>query len=129
MVSMFSTAEIDRWTPLAHPFDEAVAIAYVANLREALAADLLPLAVTEDGREPLSEVMLFAADEPLTCQLAYAVGSSNRGRRLAARSGRTLLPAAAAAGYQRARMRTTTAAWATSPLANAPVLARGPARY
>jgi RimJ/RimL family protein N-acetyltransferase len=105
MVSMFNTLEMDRWTPLVHPFDEAVAIAYVGSSREALAADLLQFAVTEDGGEPLGEVLLFGTDEPLTCELAYAVGSSHRGRGLAARSVRALLPAAAAAGYQQARMR------------------------
>lgn len=105
MVSMFNTAELDRWTPLAHPFDEAVAVAYVRNAHESLGAGLLQLAVTEDGAEPLGEVLLFGTDEEGTCELAFAVGAAHRGRSLAARAVRVVLPAAAEAGHVRARLR------------------------
>jgi hypothetical protein len=70
MVSMFNTAEMDRWTPLAHPYDEAVAIAYVAGSRATLAGDLLQFAVTEDSGEPLGELLLFGTDEARTCEFA-----------------------------------------------------------
>jgi RimJ/RimL family protein N-acetyltransferase len=73
--------------------------------REALAGGLLQLAVTEDGGEPLAELLLFGTDEARTCEFAYAVGSSHRGRGLAARSVRALFPAAVGARYERARMR------------------------
>lgn len=105
MVAMFDTAEMDRWTPLAHPFDEAVARAYVARAHRSLAAGLLQLAVTQDGGPALGEVLLFGTDEERTCELAYAVGASHRGLGLAARSVRAVLPVAAAAGYEQARIR------------------------
>lgn len=105
MVSLFNTREMDRWTPLAHPFDEPVARAYVAKAHEALASGMLQLAVTEDGGEPLGEVLLFGTDEKRNCEFAYAVGEPHRGRALAARSVLALLPSAVKAGYERARMR------------------------
>jgi hypothetical protein len=38
MVRRFNTSEMDRWTPLAHPFDETVAGDYVQRARDARAA-------------------------------------------------------------------------------------------
>jgi RimJ/RimL family protein N-acetyltransferase len=104
MVSLFNTQEMDRWTPLAHPFDEPVAREYVAAALEARERGTLQLAVTEDGGEPLGEVLLFGTDEDGTCEFAYAIGQPHRGRALAARSVLALLPAAATAGHKRARM-------------------------
>jgi RimJ/RimL family protein N-acetyltransferase len=105
MVAMFNTTEMDRWTPLVHPFDEGVALDYVTLAREALSVGVLQLAVTEDGGEPLGEVLLFGTDEPGACEFAYAVGAAYRGRALAARSVRAPLPVAVGAGYARTRMR------------------------
>ena len=105
MVRLFNTTEMDRWTPLAHPFDEDAAEAYVHGAARGRAAGLLQLAVTLDGQEPLGEVLLFGTEEPATCELAYAVGHEHRGRGLAARSVRAVLPVARVAGYAGARLR------------------------
>lgn len=108
MVELFDTAEMDRWTPLAHPFHEAAAREYVQAALGGRAHGLLQLAVTTDGGQPLGEVLLFGTDEPATCELAYAVGAEHRGRSLAERSVRALLPVARQAGYRRARLRIAT---------------------
>ena len=108
MVRMFNTAEMDRWTPLAHPFNEAVALAYVARAHSARAAGTLQLAITEDGQQPLGEVLLFPSDVADTCEFAYAVGAEHRGRNLAARAIRALLPLAKAEGCRSARLRIAT---------------------
>ncbi len=105
MVELFDTAEMDRWTPLAHPFDEDAATSYVNNAHQGLSAGTLQLAITENGGEPLGEVLLFGTDEDGTCELAYAVGYNHRGQSLAARSVRAVLPVACEAGYRRARLR------------------------
>lgn len=108
MVTMFNTAEMDRWTPLPSPFDESIAIAYVENAHNARAEGSVQLAITEDGQHPLGEVLLFPTEEPDACEFAYAVGSENRGRNLAARAIRALLPVASARGFKLARLRIAT---------------------
>lgn len=105
MVTMFNTAEMDRWTPLAHPFDEAVALAYVERANGGAGAGSLQLAITESGDEPLGEVLLFPAEATDACEFAYAVGIQHRGRNLAARALRALLPLARAEGFRSARLR------------------------
>jgi RimJ/RimL family protein N-acetyltransferase len=105
MVELFDTAEMDRWTPLAHPFDENAATSYVNDVHQGLAAGILELAVTENGGEPLGEVLLFGTDEDGTCEFAYAVGCKHQGQALGARSVRAVLPVAREAGYRRARLR------------------------
>jgi RimJ/RimL family protein N-acetyltransferase len=105
MVELFDTAEMDRWTPLAHPFDEDAATSYVNDAHQGLAAGILKLAVTENGGEPLGEVLLFGTDEDGTCEFAYAVGCKHQGQALGARSVRAVLPVAREAGYRRARLR------------------------
>jgi RimJ/RimL family protein N-acetyltransferase len=105
MVKLFDTAEMDRWTPLAHPFDEVAATSYVNDAHQGLSRGVLQLAVTESGGEPLGEVLLFGTDEDGTCEFASAVGCKHRGKTLGARSVRAVLPVARAAGYRRARLR------------------------
>ncbi|WP_328994100.1 GNAT family N-acetyltransferase [Kribbella sp. NBC_01245] len=104
MVALFDTAEMDRWTPLAHPFDRAAAVAYLARAVEGRKAGTLQFAITEDGGEALGEVLLFPTEADGVCELAYAVGAEYRGRRLAARAIKAVLPVAVAAGYREARL-------------------------
>ncbi|HEU4675542.1 MAG TPA: GNAT family N-acetyltransferase [Motilibacteraceae bacterium] len=108
MVELFDTAEMDRWTPLAHPFDEAAARAYVEAAVAGRQHGLLQLAITIDGSTPLGEVLLFGTDEPGVCELAYAVGAEHRGQALATRSINGVLPVARADGYRSARLRIAT---------------------
>ena len=105
MVELFDTAEMDRWTPLAHPFDEAAAIAYLERARSAPTTGSLQLAITEDGKRPLGEVLLFPAEVASECEFAYAVGGAHRGRNLAARAMSALFPHVRASGYGSARLR------------------------
>lgn len=44
MVGLFDTDEMDRWTPLAHPFDAEVAVGYIRRAHEARATGTLQLA-------------------------------------------------------------------------------------
>lgn len=105
MVELFDTTEMDRWTPLAYPFDEEAATAYVNSAHQGLSSGTLQVAVTESGGEPLGEVLLFGTEEGGTCEFAYAVGFEHRGQALAARSIRAVLPVAREAGYRRGRLR------------------------
>ena len=105
MVAMFDTTEMDRWTPLAHPFDADVAASYVERAHSGRHKGSLQLAITEDGDVPLGEVLLFPTDDPAVCEFAYAVGAEHRGRSLAARALTAVLPMAKAEGYRRARLR------------------------
>lgn len=118
MVAMFDTVEMDRWTPLAHPFGDDVASSYVTKAREVLSHGMLQLAVTDDGGEPLGEVLLFGTDEPGTCEFAYAIGAAHRGRSLAARAVR-------AAGFTRAsdplvRREATCSTWPLGAVSSEP---------
>jgi RimJ/RimL family protein N-acetyltransferase len=105
MVAMFDTAEMDRWTPLAHPFDEEAARAYLEGAHRRRAEGGLQLAITVDGDEPLGEVLLFPTDIDAACELGYSVGARHRGRGLATRAVRAMLPVARAEGYRVARLR------------------------
>lgn len=105
MVRLFDTAEMDRRTPLAHPFGEEAAAAYVERARRGRASGTLQLAITEAGDVPLGEVLLFPTDDPKTCELAYAVGADHRGSNLGSRAVLVLLPAARALGYDRATLK------------------------
>lgn len=100
MVKMFNTAEMDRWTPLAHPFGVEVAANYVQRAHQAKTKGTLQLAITTDGTTPLGEVLLFPASTPETCEFAYAVGAAHRRQALASRAIRALLPLARAQGYR-----------------------------
>lgn len=105
MVALFDTAEMDRWTPLPSPFDEAVARAYVERARAARADGTWQLAITVDGGAALGEVLLFPTEHEDLCELAYAVGAAHRGRALGSRSVLAVLSLAAEVGYLRARLR------------------------
>lgn len=104
MVTMFDTAEMDRWTPLAHPFDHEAAQSYVHHAGRVRSTGNFQLAITTDGLTPLGEVLLFPTQTPGVCEFAYAVGAAHRGRHLAARSIAQLLPMAKAEGYGEARL-------------------------
>lgn len=103
MVELFDTAEMDRWTPLPHPFDEDAAREYVDRAEGAAASGTLQYAITLVGDEPLGEVILFPAADG-GCELAYATGARHRGHRLGVRGVRTLLREAAALGYREAML-------------------------
>jgi len=105
MVALFDTAEMDRWTPLPSPFDEAVARAYVERARAGSADGTWQLAITADGGAALGEVLLFPTEHHGVCELAYAVGASHRGRALGARAVRAVLGLARQLGYEQARLR------------------------
>jgi RimJ/RimL family protein N-acetyltransferase len=77
------------------------------------------LVITEDGEQPLGEVLLFPTDVADTCELAYAVGAAHRGRNLAARAMRALLPLAKTEGYRWARLRIATDNLASQRVASA----------
>ncbi|MFC8829668.1 GNAT family N-acetyltransferase [Streptomyces sp. NPDC057137] len=92
--TLFDEPEMDRWTPLSSPFDEAAARAYLLRAHERRASgQALQLAITTDGHTPLGEVLLFAASEDGTqVELAYGIGAPHRGRGLASRAVRLMLP-------------------------------------
>ncbi|MFD7515505.1 GNAT family N-acetyltransferase [Streptomyces niveus] len=92
--ALFDEPEMARWTPLASPFDEAAARAYLIRARERRAAgQALQLAITTDGHTPMGEVLLFAAaDDGSQVELAYGIGAPYRGKGLASRAVRLLLP-------------------------------------
>lgn len=92
--ALFDEPEMDRWTPLQTPFDEAAARAYVTRAHERRAAgQALQLAITTDGRTPLGEVLLFAAaQDGSQVELAYGIGAPHRHQGLASRAVRLLLP-------------------------------------
>lgn len=104
MVEMFDTDEIDRWTPLAHPFDAEVASECVRRAQRAKSSGTVQLAITRDGEIPLGEVLMFPTETTSMCEFAFAVGEMHRGQRLAARALKALIPAALAAGYRTGRL-------------------------
>jgi RimJ/RimL family protein N-acetyltransferase len=105
MVALFDTPEMNRWTPLAHPFDLAAAADYVRRAQAGRLAGSLQLAITESGDQPLGEILLFPAGNPGTCEFAYAVGAEHRGRSLAVRALTALLPLAVSRGYSTATLK------------------------
>ncbi|MGI5480744.1 GNAT family N-acetyltransferase [Streptomyces lavendofoliae] len=87
MSELFDEPAVAYRTPLASPFDEAAATAYLAAVRRARAdGTRLHLAITRDGGAPLGEVLLGVAEGAL----GYAVGAAHRGRGLATRATRLL---------------------------------------
>lgn len=91
--ALFDEPEMDRWTPLQSPFDEAAARAYVARAHERRAAgQALQLAITTDGHTPLGEALLFVASaDGSDVELAYGIGAPHRRQGLASRAVRLLL--------------------------------------
>ncbi|MEU9287405.1 GNAT family N-acetyltransferase [Streptomyces sp. NPDC048275] len=88
LVAMYDDPEIDRWTPVASPFDAEAARKYLAAARDQRAAGhSVQLAVITDGGPAQGEILLFrsAADER-DVELAYGVGAAHRGHGLASRA-------------------------------------------
>lgn len=70
MVALFDTAEMDRWTPLASPFDREAALAYVTRAQRRRREGTHQLAITEDGLEPLGELIAFPTGSVGLCEFA-----------------------------------------------------------
>ena len=102
MSRLFDTEEMNRWTPLPHPFTVEVATAYGRQARQR-AGGVLQLAIcqTADG-SPVGEVLLFPAADAGTVELAYAVGAEHRGQRIGARAITAALELAVLSGATRA---------------------------
>jgi RimJ/RimL family protein N-acetyltransferase len=104
MVALLDDDDVDRWTPLPSPFDETVAQGYFERACRGRNAGTWQLAITEDGVEPEGEVLLFPTEKDGVCELGYVVGPLFRGRALATRAVRALLPLAASLGYREAKL-------------------------
>jgi RimJ/RimL family protein N-acetyltransferase len=92
MMELFDEESIDRWTPLASPFDRSAAEQYVIRAeRVRIAEHGVQLAITTDGRMPLGEILLFDSGRPDEGELAYAVGVAHRGAHLGGRAARLLM--------------------------------------
>jgi RimJ/RimL family protein N-acetyltransferase len=97
MTELFDEPQVQRWTPLASPFDVPAATAYLERAADRRrTGSALQLAITEDGDRPLGEVLLFL--HPGVAEVGWALGADHRGRRLASRAVRVLLAWATAAG-------------------------------
>lgn len=97
MVALFDEPQVDRWTPLHHPFDLAAARAYLDRARTHRAEHRgIQLAVTTDGHTALGEILLFVTGPEGRgsggpyAELAYAIGSRYRRQRLATRAVRLM---------------------------------------
>lgn len=92
MAELFDDPQVDRWTPLAHPFDIPAATSYLALARRTRAAGVgIQLAITTDGHQPLGEILLFRRGENRQeVELAYAIGVRYRRQRLALRAVRLM---------------------------------------
>ncbi|MEV4622566.1 GNAT family N-acetyltransferase [Asanoa sp. NPDC049573] len=97
MPHLFDDAEVDRWTPLPSPFDEAAAHEYLVQARIRRAeGHSLQLAITNDGHATLGEILLFPTGpqgrDPngTTAELAYAVGPQHRRQGLTSRAVRLI---------------------------------------
>ncbi|MDN3296997.1 GNAT family N-acetyltransferase [Streptomyces ficellus] len=87
MVELFDEPAVAYRTPLASPFDEAAAAAYLAMIRRTRAdGSRLHLAITRNGGAPLGEVLLSTGQGAI----GYAVGAAHRGQGLASRATRLL---------------------------------------
>jgi RimJ/RimL family protein N-acetyltransferase len=105
MVEMFDTEEMERWTPLAHPFDAEAAADYIAASRLGPQRGWLQLAITIDEEHALGEVQIFPTDDPAMVDYAYGVGADYRGMRLGSRAVMATLPLVRSEGYSMARIR------------------------
>ncbi|MFF0139264.1 GNAT family N-acetyltransferase [Streptomyces sp. NPDC005227] len=88
LVALYDDPEIDRWTPVASPFDTAAALAYLAAAEQKSAEGrAVQLAITTDGWLPRGEILLFpGSGDERDVELAYGVGAAHRGRGLATRA-------------------------------------------
>ena len=105
MVELFDTDEMNRWTPLPSPFDDAAAEQYVQTARQ-LRDEIgtLQLAITLDGGVAMGEVLVFPGSSGDSVELAYAVGADHQGRGLARRAVMGALALASKAGVSRAEL-------------------------
>ena len=91
MTELFDDPEVDRWTPLEHPFDRAAAARYLARAWAAgQDGDGLQLAITTDGETPLGEVLLFDRHGD-GAEIGYADGAAHRGQGQASSAGRIVV--------------------------------------
>ncbi|WP_329456347.1 GNAT family N-acetyltransferase [Streptomyces sp. NBC_01497] len=88
MTALFDDPDVARFTPLASPFDEAAARAYLTRGEEARAeGHKVQWAVTTDGDTPLGEVLLFTTPENrFDIEAGYVIGPRHRGQGLAVRA-------------------------------------------
>lgn len=92
MAHLFDDPQVDRWTPLRAPFDEAAARAYLDQARQRRADDQrMQLAITTDGAAPLGEILLFRTGTVGEAELAYAIGAAHRRQGLASRAVRLMI--------------------------------------
>ncbi|MGI8577623.1 MAG: GNAT family N-acetyltransferase [Nocardioidaceae bacterium] len=105
LIALYDTAEMDRWTPVASPFDVEAARRYLETAHRAREQwGTVQMAITEDGWTVLGEMLAFPADSPDVVELAYAVAAAHKGRGLATRAVTAVLKLAANAGVTRARL-------------------------
>ncbi len=105
IVRLFDTDEMNRWTPLPSPFDDTAAERYVDTAHRLRAqGGTLQLAITEDGRTPLGEVLVFPGGDEDSVELAFAVGADHQGGGLARRAVQAVLALASNAGASRAEL-------------------------
>ncbi|WTW92792.1 GNAT family N-acetyltransferase [Streptomycetaceae bacterium NBC_01309] len=92
MRDAFDNPEVERWTPLPSPFDDAAAADRLARAEaDRVSGTRLCLAVTEDGGPALGEVLMFPdAHHPGGAELGYGINPKYRGRGLASRAVRLL---------------------------------------
>lgn len=103
MVRLFDTHQMDRWTPLPHPFTEDAANTYVLAAHEARHRGTLQFAVCATaGGPPMGELLLFPCEHPGAVELAYAVGSDHQRQGIGTRSLKAGLGLARSAGAHRA---------------------------
>jgi RimJ/RimL family protein N-acetyltransferase len=102
LVHLFDTEEMNRWTPLPHPFTTEVAVGYVRSAQSGMGGVVQrAICLTADG-PAVGEVLVFPAPERGAVELAYAVGAEHRGQGIGARAVRAALALPALAGQARA---------------------------
>lgn len=103
LVHLFDTDQMDRWTPLPHPFTEEVARSYVLTAAEARQRGILQFAVCRDASGPaLGELLIFSGDLRDEVELAYAVGVEHQRQAIGTRAVKAGLGIATAVGARRA---------------------------
>jgi RimJ/RimL family protein N-acetyltransferase len=88
LIRLLDEPDVARWSPMPSPFDAEAGIAYLKRARQGrISGQRIQLAITEDGRRPLGEVLLFGVDAGLKeAELGYLVGAAHRRRGLASGS-------------------------------------------
>lgn len=105
LIGLYDTDEMNRWTPVPHPFTPDVALDYIRRAQDDLenltGSVQLAICLTTDG-PAVGEVLVFPAPENDTVELAYAVGAEHRGQHIASRAVAVALDLVVPAGTQRA---------------------------